>query len=102
VVHNAPPAVTVNTGETRNEINVPPQAAPEVHVDVAAPVVHVAAPDVRLEATMPAQAAPVVEVNVELPDEFRIAAMPTRETSTRIERNGAGEIVQSTQVEKDA
>jgi hypothetical protein len=103
VVHNHPPETNIHMGETRNEINVPAQPAPQVKVDVAAPNVTIepAAVEVRLEATIPAQAAPVVEVNVDMPDEFKITAMPTRETTTKIERNSAGDITKSTQVERD-
>jgi len=98
-------APVIHTPEVRHDVTiaVPAQAAPDVHVDVAAPAVTVepAAVEVRVEAVMPEQAAPVVEVNIETPDEIRIAAMPARETTTRIDRNLAGEITASAQVERD-
>jgi hypothetical protein len=99
IIHT--PAVRVENNLPETVVNVQPAA---VQVDVAAPSVTVEPANVecRVEAIMPAQDAPVVEVNVEMPDEFRIASLPTRESSTRIERNGAGEIIQSTQVESDA
>lgn len=106
------PSVIINQGPTTIENRMPEQQAPqvtvapaEVRVDVAAPNVTVepAAVEVRVDAVMPEQPAPVVEVNVEMPEETRttIVAMPARETTTEIERNGAGEIVSSKQVEKD-
>jgi lambda family phage portal protein len=96
-VHVAPAAVTVDPAQ----VHVAPA---EVRVDVAPPAVTVepAAVEVRIEAVMPEQAAPVVEVNVEMPEELRITSLPARRTTTEIERNGAGEITNSTQVEKDA
>ena len=99
-VHLPPPP------EIRNEINVAPAAAPVVNVAAAdVPVVNVAAPSVecRVEALMPEQPAPTIEVKVELPAEqkMQITALPPRETKTRIERNGAGEIVTSSQIEAD-
>ena len=45
--------------------------------------------------------APSVDVNVELPSELSIARLPTRETTSRIERDANGNIVSSTQIEAD-
>ena len=105
------PHVTIHQGA----VNVAPA---EVRVDVPAgpaPVVHVAAPEVRIdvqpaevrvEAVMPAAAAPVVNVNVEavMPDTMRteITALPARETQSRVERDGKGNISRTTQIETDA
>lgn len=98
-IHVAPPNVDV-----RNEAPVVNVASPDVHVDVAAPQVTVepAAVEVRAELVLPEQAAPVVEVNIEMPEELRIASLPTRKTTTDIKRNGAGEIIESSQIETDA
>ena len=104
-VNQAP--VTVNTPDVRNAITVQPAAAPTVEVTneitTPTPVVNV---ESRVEAVMPAQEAPVVNVSVEavMPDksEVTIVAMPERETTSGVERNSAGEIVKTTQVEKDA
>lgn len=103
VTVNAP--ITVTTPEVRNQVNVPQQAAPVVQVpitvqereqavpviNVAAPVVNVAAPavDVSVEAVMPAQS------------EVAIVSMPNRQTLSSVERDGAGAIVNTTQVETD-
>lgn len=46
--------------------------------------------------------APVVNVQVNVPDELKIAAMPTRTTTSTVSRDGAGNIVSTTQVEIDA
>lgn len=93
-----PPAVTVNTH---------PEIKADIHVPAAAaPIVEVRAGDVHVEAIMPAQGAPTVNVNVEavMPDEMRtaITAMPSRETTTKIERDPkTGDIIKSTQTEQD-
>lgn len=55
--------------------------------------IRVEPPKVELEASI---AAPVIEIK-----EVAITNMPARITTTEIERNGAGEIVSSVQVEKD-
>ncbi len=89
--HVAPPAVQID-----NHLPPPSVTVENRQDSQAAPAV-----EVRVEAVMPAQAAPVVEVNVQTPDQIHIASMPTRETSTRIDRNLAGEITNSVQVEKD-
>lgn len=90
---------------------------PAVNVTTPAPVVHVAAPVVNLEANLPEQPAPVVNVSNHMappavtvindvpPTEIRqieIIAMPTRETSTDVVRDKAGNIVTTTQTESDA
>lgn len=99
------PPVTIQMAETKTIVQMPEIAAPviEVHNDVATPSVTVTAPavDVRVEAVMPEQPAAIVEVNVEVPDTLRIAALPARVTTTEIERNAAGDIVSSQQVEVD-
>ena len=103
VVHNHQGAT-----EVRNDVHVPAPVVnvepAAVQVDVAAPAVSIepAAVEVRVEAIMPEQAAPVVEVNVETPDEIRIAALPERVTTSRVERDGAGNIIRTEQVEADA
>jgi lambda family phage portal protein len=60
--------------------------------------------EVRVEAIMPKQTVPVVEVNVELPDEMtmNVASMPARRTTSSVERNLAGEIERTEQIETDA
>ena len=99
VINNAPPAVTFNAGETRNEINLPEQPAPVVNItnEIEAPelpetIINVAAPNVEVtvEANMPAQS------------EVSIVAMPDRKTTSEIVRDGSGNIKQSTQTETDA
>jgi lambda family phage portal protein len=103
VVHNHPAATTVNMGETRNEITVPPAPPSPVEIRNEITLPEQAAPtvEVRVEAVMPEQAAPVVEVHVEMPDEMKITALPTRITTTDIQRDSAGNIKASTQTEKD-
>lgn len=84
-------------------VNVAPA---DVQVSVAAPQVTVepAAVEIRAELVLPEQPAPAVEVNIDMPEELRMAitAMPERRTDTAIERNLAGDIVKSTQTERDA
>ena len=87
-VHVAPAAVTVEPAAVTIENRMPEQVAPNV--------------DVTVEAVMPEQPAPVVEVKVETPDTIRIAEMPARVTTSEVERNMAGEIVRTTQTERDA
>ena len=102
------PVVTINQAP----INVAPA---EVRIDnhLPAPVTAVeirqeaqAAPnvEVRAELVLPEQPAPNIEVRVEQPAELtmHIASMPVRKTTSAIERNMAGEIVKSTQLEADA
>jgi hypothetical protein len=91
-VHVDTAPVYVNVPMGRNEINIPATT-----INVAAPEV-----TVEFEARMPEQAAPVIEVNVDMPDEMRIVGMPERATTTTIKRDIGGNIVESTQVEKDA
>jgi lambda family phage portal protein len=104
----------------------PSQAQPihvSVHgapVNVAQPAVtvenHVAPTPITVEAVMPDQPAPnvtvenhvsapavTVENTVAMPDEMRmtVTSMPTRETTTEIKRDSAGNIVESTQIETD-
>lgn len=100
--HIATPEVRVDNHLPAPEVRVDVQPA-AVQVDVAAPAVTVepAAVEVRVEAVMPEQSAPVVEVKVETPDEIRIASLPERRTTTEIARDSAGDIVTSTQVERD-
>jgi lambda family phage portal protein len=108
VVNITTPPVHVKTGDTVNEIRMPEQPAPVVNV---AP----SAAEVRVENHVPAQAAPVVNVapsaamvevrnEVQTPaiSEVRIVGMPDRETSTDVKRDKAGNIVTTTQTEKDA
>lgn len=96
-----PPTVTIHQGD----VHVAP-AAVEVRAEASPPVVTIqpAAVEVRVDAILPEQPAAVVEVNVEMPDHMRmdIASMPVRKTTSAIERNMAGEIVKSTQLETDA
>lgn len=108
------PSVTVNNAaptapnvEVRNDVHVPAQAAPVVHVATPAPNV-----EVRNDVHVPTQAAPVVnvtvpeqraDVTVNLPSDMtmRVTEMPARKTTSAVERNAAGEIVTTTQIEKD-
>lgn len=105
VIHNHPPAVTLNQGEIRNEIHLPTQDAPVVNVTNEvnerefpapvinfAPVTNVAAPEVTVEfdAIMPAET------------QINIASLPERVTTTEIVRDGNGNITESKQTERDA
>ena len=106
----APPPVTVTSPEIRNEIIVQPAPAPHIEIrNEAAP-----APVLQVDVHVPQQAAPevkvdvhppTVEVHVEaiMPDksEVAITSMPTRETSSTIERDGKGNIIKTTQTERD-
>lgn len=104
--HYSAPPINLNIGETRNVIQVPEQAPPTIEVknEVAAPVVNIepAAVEVRVDAIMPEQPAPVVEVQVDMPDEMKIAALPTRETTSSVTRDANGNIIATTQMERDA
>lgn len=92
-------------------------AAPEIHNHVAAPPAPVVQQDIHVQ---PA-AAPVVEnrVDIQLPEAgeksdgvqkmeivampgMRIEALPTRETESTVKRDADGNIVRTTQTEKDA
>lgn len=85
------------------ENRMPDQPAPQVtvqnHIQTPEPQV-----EIHVEAVMPDQPAPQVTVHnaIETPSEIKITAMPERETSTTIQRDGAGNIIKSTQTEKDA
>lgn len=102
------PAFTVHTHASKVDVTMQPAAAPEVHIEnrVEPPKVDVkvepaAAPqvtvenhveptpiDVKLEATLPPP-----EVRVEL---------PPRRTETTVQRDSDGNIVRTTQIERDA
>lgn len=104
-IHQAP--ITVRAGDTH--VTLPEGciqleatvAPPEIRNEIAAPVVNVQPADVRVDVQPPA-----VEVHVEaiMPaqSEISIVAMPDRETTSKIERNSANEIVKTTQLETDA
>jgi HK97 family phage portal protein len=62
-----------------------------------APVVNVTAPEVKVEV-----AAPDVTIEAVLPDELRITGMPARITESSVERDRDGNIVRTTQTERDA
>jgi len=106
----APPVVNITN-------HLPEGPAPEVRVEVAAPSVTIEPAVVNLEATLPAPtvhvsapsvsvAAPNVNVsNTPAPVEIRevrIVGMPTRETTSHVERDAKGDISRTTQREKDA
>ena len=97
ITNTQPPAPA--PAEIRIDNHLPAQAAPVVEVrneiherEQAAPIINVAAPNVEVtvEANMPAQS------------DIRILEMPDRVTTSSIERDGKGSIVQTTQTEKDA
>jgi lambda family phage portal protein len=108
----AAPSITINQGAVEFKAGDTHVAAPAVQIDnhLPAPSVTIenrqdaqAAPtvEVHVEAIMPEQPAAVVDVTVEMPDELRITAMPTRETTSTVERNQSGEITRTTQTEQD-
>lgn len=87
-------------------------AAPNVHTNVQPPVVHVAAPDVTVAAPSVTVAAPNVtvaapevrvspQINVEAPKALAITKMPRRKTTTKVTRNAAGDVTDTTQTEQD-
>jgi lambda family phage portal protein len=100
----------VSAADVNIENRMPEQPAPINQISVAP-----SAAEVRVENHVPAQAAPVVNVapsaamvevrnEVQTPaiSEVRIVGMPDRETSTDVKRDKAGNIVTTTQTEKDA
>ena len=103
VVNVAAPVVNVGGAEVHNHL--PEQAAqPAPVVHVAAPVVSVEAPQVHNH--LPEQSAPEVHVHNEVQaapavQKIEITAMPTRETTTRIERDSKDNILKTIQTERD-
>ena len=103
VVNVAAPVVNVGGAEVHNHL--PEQAAqPAPVVNVAAPVVSVEAPQVHNH--LPEQSAPEVHVHNEVQaapavQKIEITAMPTRETTTRIERDSKDNILKTIQTERD-
>lgn len=109
------PAPVFNLTVPPSEIRFEPKvevAGTVVHNEVQPAPVQVAAPEVRLDAPvhvhMPDQPAPVVHTHVQAAPapagvmEMRIVGMPERVTESTVERNpGTGQIVKSTQIEKD-
>lgn len=106
IINIAPPSFTLNQGEVRvdvapaeirNEITTP---EPVVHAHFEAtmpePVVNV-----RVDNHVPEQRAAEVTVNVPAQVDMRIVEMPARRTSSEIERDSRGDIVSTTQVERD-
>jgi HK97 family phage portal protein len=79
-----------NEGTPMVTVNVPEAAAPVVNIAPAEVKVSVAAPEVNVTAEMPAVT------------EMRIIGMPPRTTESTVERDRAGNIVKTTQTEKDA
>ena len=106
VVNVAAPVVNVGGAEVHNHL--PEQAAqPAPVVNVAAPVVSVEAPQVHNHMPdHPAQPAPTVHVHNEVQaaavQKVEIIAMPTRETTTTIKRDGNDNIIKTIQTEQDA
>lgn len=107
VVNVAAPVVNVGGAEVHNHL--PEQAAqPAPVVNVAAPVVSVEAPQVHNHLPeQPAQPAPTVHVHNEVQaapavQKIEITAMPVRETTTTIKRDGNDNIVKTIQTEQDA
>ena len=106
VVNVAAPVVNVGGAEVHNHL--PEQAAqPAPVVNVAAPVVSVEAPQVHNHMPdHPAQPAPAVHVHNEVQaaavQKVEIIAMPTRETTTTIKRDGNDNIIKTIQTEQDA
>lgn len=107
-VEQKPMAVHVHQGEIRVENHIPGQEAPTVEVKVEPTPITMeaninmpeqAAPNVTVENRID-QPTPVVNVNV--PDEMKISSMPTRVTTSSVERNGNGNIITTHQVEADA
>lgn len=99
-INHAP--INVNTPEVRvdvqpSTINV---AQPEVRVDVQPPTVNITTPEVRVDVQPP-----VVNVQVEaiMPEksEVTITGMPNRQTISSVERNSAGDIIKTMQLEQD-
>ncbi len=101
----SPAAITVEAPQIHNHLPEP-QVTVEANVQPASVTVEntVQAGDVNV--VMPEQPAPVVQVTNEVQpatiSEVAIVAMPTRETTTEISRDGSGNIKTSTQTEKDA
>lgn len=109
VFNIAPPSLTVNQGEIRtilhapeirNEITTP---EPIVHAHFEATLPEVAAPEVnvRVYNHVPESRAGDVIVNVPAVADMRIVEMPKRRTSSEIERDSKGDIISTTQIEKD-
>lgn len=90
-VHNQQPEPA--KVEIKNEVNVPETAITNV--------VNVPEAEVRVEAIMPEQTV-TVENHVHTPDHLTIDAMPTRKTTSTVERNASGNITTTHQVEADA
>lgn len=105
VVNVAAPVVNVGGAEVHNHL--PEQAAqPAPVVNVAAPVVSVEAPQVHNHMPdHPVQPAPTVHVHNDVQaaavQKIEITAMPTRETTTRIERDSKDNILKTIQTERD-
>ncbi len=97
--------VTLNQGEVRTEITVPPTTAPTVINEIHEREQPPAEVHVTVEAIMPEQAAPNVDVHVEavMPDEMKttIISLPDRETTSTVTRDAANNIVKTTQRETD-
>ena len=98
-------APVINVGGTEVHNHLPEQPAPVVNV--AAPVVSVEAPQVHNHMPdHPAQPAPTVHVHNDVQaaavQKVEIIAMPTRETTTTIKRDGNDNIIKTIQTEQDA
>lgn len=71
-------------------ITVEPAAPPNVEVTVQAPNVEVTAPSVNVTATMPERMSMSIE------------SMPDRVTTSKLDRDKAGNITKTSQIERDA
>lgn len=106
-------APVINLPETRNEITTPPPvvnvevASPEVRNEIItpAPVVNIApsTAEVRIDNQPAVVNVAAPNVTLEMPDRMTmdIASMPTRETTSRVERDKNGNIKSTTQTESD-
>lgn len=84
-------------------VNVPAATAPEVRVQVDNHVPPAAAPDVhvRVDNHVPDQRAADVIVNIPSLMDMRIVSKPKRKTSSEVERDRNGDILSTTQMERD-
>jgi diacylglycerol kinase family enzyme len=107
---NEPPRVEVRSGDTHLHLPesmvqvtnaVPAQEAPSVTVNSVqgpAPVVNVTTPEVKVDV-----AAPEVHFEAVMPavSEMKITGMPERVTDSSVKRDGSGNIISTTQTERD-
>ena len=108
-VHVKAGDVHVNMPDVKHTVSFPEQPAPVVNNTInmpeqPAPQVHVTQGDVKVDVQPTPIEVKVAAPNVTMPDSMnmRVTSMPKRKTESTVERDSLGNIVNTSQIEKDS